>query len=225
MTSLEKRLFDLAISLPVCIICGPLVLALAVAVRMTSGGPGFYFHTRLGRGKKPIRVAKLRTMVDGAEHLGPEVTSACDPRVTRLGAFLRATKLDELPQFWNVLRGDMSIVGPRREAVRYAREYRPEWERVFTVRPGITDRASLVFRREESLLAGASDRELAYLKVILPAKMELTLAGIDNDSLRENLLVLGQTVLALLGRDVEHPVLKQVQQAIAKLEPPPNKGE
>src|SRR6185436_8660408 len=118
-------------------------------------------------------------MIDGADKRGPAVTAGGDARITPLGALLRKTKLDELPQLWNVVRGDMSLVGPRPEAPRYVERYRPEWQRLFDVRPGITDEASLVFRDEESLLAVVSqeDREKAYVEAVLPAKLALALDG------------------------------------------------
>jgi lipopolysaccharide/colanic/teichoic acid biosynthesis glycosyltransferase len=216
-----KRLFDLAVALPAALFTAPLVAGLAAAVKLTSPGPAFFAQTRVGRGKKPIRVLKLRTMVDGADRKGPAVTAGGDRRITPLGALLRKTKLDELPQLWNVVRGDMSLVGPRPEAPRYVEKYRPEWDALFAVRPGITDEASLVFRDEESLLAGAADgeRERAYVEAVLPAKLALALEGARHDSPLYDVSVLARTALAVLrpARLADHPALEAARRAIRDL--------
>jgi lipopolysaccharide/colanic/teichoic acid biosynthesis glycosyltransferase len=193
-----KRLFDIAISGTALVVASPLLAALAVAVKVDSPGPVLFVQQRIGRGKRPIRIAKLRTMVADAEHNGPAVTAARDPRITRVGAFLRRTKLDELPQLWNVLCGDMSIVGPRPEVPRYVAAYPPEWDRVFDVRPGLTDLASIVFRDEELLLATASDRERAYSEVVLPMKIALALRTVEQSSVRHDLEVIARTALAIV---------------------------
>lgn len=195
-----NRILDIAIAGTALIVTAPLVLGLAAAVKLDSPGPAFFRQTRVGRGKQPIRITKLRTMVTDAERRGSQVTAAGDPRVTRVGALLRRTKLDELPQLWDVLRGDMSLVGPRPEVERYVVRYRPEWERIFTVRPGVTDLASLVFRNEEQLLSLAADREHAYTEVIMPMKIALALESIDAASLREDLRVIMRTIAAVVGR-------------------------
>jgi lipopolysaccharide/colanic/teichoic acid biosynthesis glycosyltransferase len=216
-----KRLFDLAIALPAAIATAPLVAGLAAAVKLSSPGPAFFAQTRVGLRRRPIRVLKLRTMVDGADKKGPAVTAGGDSRITPLGALLRKTKLDELPQLWNVVRGDMSLVGPRPEAPRYVERYRPEWEALFSVRPGITDEASLVFRDEESLLAGVpgEDREQAYIEAVLPAKLALALEGVERDSLLYSAGVLARTALAVLrpARLAEHPALVRARGEIARL--------
>jgi lipopolysaccharide/colanic/teichoic acid biosynthesis glycosyltransferase len=198
MPKASKRLLDLALALPALAATAPLVATLAALVRVTSQGPAFYVQTRVGRGRRPLRLFKLRSMRVDADRVGPHVTAAGDPRVTRIGALLRRTKLDELPQLWNVVRGDMSLVGPRPEAERYVSHYRPEWQPLLDVRPGITDLASLVFRDEESLLAGAHDRERAYVEAILPAKLKLALEGVARSSLRYDLEILLRTVLVVL---------------------------
>lgn len=202
-----KRLLDVAIAGSALLVASPLLGALALAVKVDSPGPAFFVQQRVGRGKRPIRIAKLRTMVADAERRGPAVTTAGDPRITRLGAFLRRTKLDELPQLWNVLRGDMSIVGPRPEVPRYVAAYPPEWDRIFDVRPGLTDLASIVFRDEEQLLAAAGDRERAYSQVLLPMKIELALRTVEHSSVRHDLEIIARTALAIVrpgsyGEDV-----------------------
>ena len=165
-----KRFTDILI----CLLCAPLVVPLicflGLLIRLESGGGAFFVHTRLGRARRPFKILKLRTMVSDLQHNQSQVTAADDSRITPLGGVLRRYGLDELPQLWNVLVGEMSIVGPRPEVPRYVAEYLPEWEAVFSVRPGITDAASIVFRGEEQLLAEAKEPEQAY-KRIIPIKL------------------------------------------------------
>ena len=158
-------------------------------------------------------------MVVDAARLGPSITAAKDPRVTRVGAFLRKTKLDELPQLWNILRGDMSFVGPRPEVPRYVERYRPEWERVFDVPPGLTDLASLTFRNEEQLLALANDRERAYEEVLMPMKLDLALQTVERRSLAHDLAVMVSTVRAIVHpRDPDDdPILREARRRIEDL--------
>lgn len=214
-----RRIFDLALGVPALLVSGPFILGLAAAVRLTSPGPAFFVQPRVGRGRRPIRVVKLRTMRDGSDGRGPHVTAAGDTRVTPLGTILRATKLDELPQLWNVVRGDMSLVGPRPEAERYAARYRPEWERLFTVRPGVTDAGSLAFRDEESLLAAAVDRERAYVEAVLPAKLRLALDGVEDASTWHDVGILARTLAVVLrvGGRRPHPAVEEARRAIDAL--------
>ncbi|MBX7102021.1 MAG: sugar transferase [Myxococcaceae bacterium] len=218
----SKRLLDLALTLPALPVVAPLVGALAVAVKLDSKGPAFFAQTRVGQGRRPLKLYKLRSMVDGADRKGPAVTSGGDPRVTRLGRILRKTKLDELPQLFNVVRGEMSLVGPRPEAPRYVERYRPEWEPLLEVRPGITDLASLVFRDEEAVLAPARDKERAYVEAVLPAKLSVALEGVRSSSLLYDLGILARTAAAVLklpGR-AEHPAVAQARAAIEQLNTP-----
>ncbi len=200
-----KRLLDLALALPALVASAPFVAALAAAVKLSSPGPAFFRQQRVGRGGRPLVIYKLRSMREDAERQGPHVTAAGDPRITPIGALLRRSKLDELPQLWNVVRGDMSLVGPRPEAERYVAHYRPEWRRVLEVRPGITDLASLVFRDEEALLATALDRERAYVEPVLPAKLLLALAGVARSSLAYDLEIIGRTAAAVLRLPLPPP--------------------
>lgn len=214
-----RRWIDIAVAGTALVASAPLIAAVAAAIKLESRGPTFYLQTRVGRRRRPIRVAKFRTMVDGADRQGPSITAAGDPRVTRVGAVLRKTKLDELPQLWNVLRGDMTFVGPRPEVPRYVAHYRPEWEPVFDVPPGLTDLASLAFRDEEGLLSLAKDRELAYHEVLMPMKLELALETIARRSLVHDLAVIVRTLGAIVRpRDLERdPVLQDVRRRIALL--------
>jgi lipopolysaccharide/colanic/teichoic acid biosynthesis glycosyltransferase len=220
ITLLSKRLFDLALAVPALAATVPLVAGLAVLVRATSPGSAFYVQTRIGRGQRPFRLFKLRSMRVDADRVGPHVTASGDPRITRLGALLRHTKLDELPQLWNVVRGDMSLVGPRPEAERYVAQYRPEWLALLEVRPGITDLASLVFRDEEALLAGANDRERAYVEAVLPAKLELALEGVARSSWRFDLEILLRTVAVVVrpGAALPPGAARAIGQAAAAIE-------
>jgi lipopolysaccharide/colanic/teichoic acid biosynthesis glycosyltransferase len=216
---IAKRAFDVVVAGTTLCVTAPLLGVLAAAVKLETPGPALFEQTRVGRGRRPIRIFKLRTMVMNAT--GMAITAGGDPRITRVGALLRKTKLDELPQLWNVLRGDMSIVGPRPEVERYVKRYRPEWDKLFSVRPGITDLASLVFRDEERVLALAHDRERAYTEVVMPIKLELALAGIERSSLLEDLRVIARTALSIVRPDGVDPVLSEVRRRIEQL----NRGE
>ena len=214
-----KRVLDLALAGAALVVGGPLLVALSVAVKLDSPGPAFFIQKRIGRGRRTIRVAKLRTMVDRPDGSGPKVTAAHDPRVTRIGRFLRRTKLDELPQLWNVVRGDMSIVGPRPEVPEYVARYRPEWQALFSVRPGLTDLASLTFRDEEQLLALARDRERAYMEVVMPMKLQLALDDVARSSIGNDLAMIARTVRAVIARDdhTKDPVIREAMRRIEEL--------
>jgi lipopolysaccharide/colanic/teichoic acid biosynthesis glycosyltransferase len=167
-----KRLFDLVVAMLALTALAIPLLVIAVAVRRGSRGPALFRQERVGRYGHIFRILKFRTMVNDAV-TGPLVTAAGDARVTRLGRLLRRYKLDELPQLWNVLVGDMSFVGPRPEVPRFVACYSPADRAVLDVRPGITDPASLRLRDEEDLLGRFADRERAYVEVLLPLKLDL----------------------------------------------------
>jgi len=193
-----KRALDLALASTALLAGAPLLAVVSAAIKLESGGPVLFRQLRVGRDKRPIRTLKLRTMVVDADQRGPQITAGGDPRITRVGRLLRKTKLDELPQLWNVIRGDMSLVGPRPEVPRYVESYRPEWQKLFSVRPGITDLASLTFRDEESLLAAAHDRDRAYREVIMPMKLELALEGVERSSIANDLRIIARTALSIV---------------------------
>ena len=159
-----KRCFDITFSGLGLLALSPLLLVISVLVKVSDCGPAFYRQQRVGRGGVPFRIWKFRTMVVNAEKLGLSVTKDGDPRITRMGRLLRKTKLDELPQLWNVLVGEMSFVGPRPEVQRYVDRYSAEQRQILELKPGITDLATLEFRNEEELLATASDTEKLYLE-------------------------------------------------------------
>ena len=169
---MSKRLFDIAASAIGLLVLAPLLLLTAVWIKLDSPGPALFRQTRVGRFGMPFTIHKFRTM---RVEPGLAITVGADPRITRAGHLLRQTKLDELPQLWDVLRGAMSLVGPRPELPRYVELYPADLrERVLSVRPGITDPASLAFSHEAELLAAAADPEREYREVILPAKLRLS---------------------------------------------------
>lgn len=198
--AMAKRLFDLlaaAIGLVLLALPG---LVLALLIRLDSPGPVFFRQERVGRHGRTFRIHKFRTMCVGAERQG-QLTVGDDHRVTRVGAVLRAHRLDELPQLIDVLRGDMSLVGPRPEVPRYVALYPPGLrERVLAVRPGITDPAALAFRGEATQLAAAPDPEREYVEVILPRKLALAADYAAQASLWTDLGVVARTLKVLWSK-------------------------
>ena len=170
-----KRLLDVVLAGLGLVALLPLFVVIAVAVVLEDGGGPFFRQVRVGRGGRPFRIWKFRSMRVDAERTGGQLTRAGDPRVTRVGAVLRRTKLDELPQLLNVIAGDLSLVGPRPEVPRYVARYTPEQARVLSLLPGITDPASLAYFDEERILAAAQDPEREYLESLMPAKIRMNL--------------------------------------------------
>jgi len=196
-----KRAFDLLAATCGLALLGLPMLAMAAWIRIDSPGPVFFRQERVGRHGTRFRIHKFRTMRVDAESVGPQLTVGADARITRAGAFLRAHRLDELPQFLNVLAGDMSLVGPRPDVPRYVDQWPPALrERVLAVRPGMTDPASLEFRDEASLLARAADPERENLEVILPRKLARAADYADHASMWSDLAVIGRSVGVLLTR-------------------------
>jgi lipopolysaccharide/colanic/teichoic acid biosynthesis glycosyltransferase len=169
-----KRLFDLVWTVPGLLVLAPVLGAVALLVRLVDGRPVFFRQERVGRHGRPFRIWKFRTMTQGAT-AGGALTIAADSRVTRLGRWLRASKLDELPQLFNVLAGEMSLVGPRPEVPRFVAHYSADQRRVLAMRPGITDPACLSYRHEGVLLARSADPERTYVAEIMPEKIRLNL--------------------------------------------------
>ncbi|HZR15739.1 MAG TPA: sugar transferase [Verrucomicrobiae bacterium] len=172
-SELGKRAFDILASALGLLLVLPLGAVIGLLIKLADRGPIFFGQIRIGRFGKPFRIWKFRSMVVDADRKGLGITGEDDPRITRIGRFLRKTKLDELPQLWNVLVGEMSLVGPRPEVARYVERYTSEQRQILQYRPGITDLASLLFRNEEALLRGAEDVEQFYLRYCLPKKIEL----------------------------------------------------
>jgi lipopolysaccharide/colanic/teichoic acid biosynthesis glycosyltransferase len=190
-----KRLLDVAGAALGLLLLLPVFLVVALLIKLDSPGPVFFRQVRVGRHGKTFRIFKFRTMTHAQRTGDPQLTVAGDARITRVGAVLRRYKLDELPQLLDVLRGTMSLVGPRPEVPRYVDHYPDDHrERVLSVRPGITDLASLHYRDENTLLARAHDPEREYLDVILPAKLQYALDYVDNATVGHDLRVLGLTL-------------------------------
>jgi lipopolysaccharide/colanic/teichoic acid biosynthesis glycosyltransferase len=201
-----KRALDIAAAALGLLLLSPLLLAVALFIKLDSPGPVFYRQLRVGRHGRMFRIFKFRTMTYTPVAHGPEITVAGDARITRVGAVLRRFKIDELPQLIDVLRGTMSLVGPRPEVPRYVAQYPAESrERVLSVRPGITDLASLRYHDENRLLARASDPEREYVEVILPSKLRYALNYVDNASVASDLRVLGLTLRAVLSPSLPLP--------------------
>ncbi len=189
----EIRLFDLLASTVGLIILSPFLLLTALLVKLTSPGPVFYRALRVGKNGKLFHVYKFRSMVINADKVGPAITSKSDARITPIGKFLRRTKLDELPQLINVLKGEMSLVGPRPEDPRYVSLYTPEQRQLLTVRPGITSAASLTYRHEERILIGA-DWETIYRNKIMPAKLAIDLDYLSQRTLCTDIYLVLRTI-------------------------------
>jgi lipopolysaccharide/colanic/teichoic acid biosynthesis glycosyltransferase len=192
-----NRAFDLPVALAGLIVTSPLIAAAAIAVRLDSAGPAFYSGRRAGREGKPFRIHKLRTMQAGAP--GPSITAGDDPRITRTGRFLRRTKIDELPQLLNVVKGEMSLVGPRPEDPDYVALYTPEQRRLLAVRPGITGPAALAFADEEAILSGG-DGERRYIEQLMLRKLALELAYMEKATFASDLTILLRTAGVLSRR-------------------------
>lgn len=189
-----KRALDLAVSVPALIALTPVFCALAALVKAGSPGPVFYAQERVGRRGRPFRLWKFRTMVADADKSGPAVTSSGDARITSLGRTLRKWKLDELPQLWNVVRGDMSLVGPRPEVKKYTDIFRDDYSEILEISPGITDYAALEFRNEEEVLALYPDAEEAYTSVVLPEKIALYRQYLREMGFRSDLKIIFRTI-------------------------------
>jgi lipopolysaccharide/colanic/teichoic acid biosynthesis glycosyltransferase len=188
-----KRLFDLAAALVGLVVLSPLMGMISLLIKGGDRGPIFYRGRRVGRFGKPFRIFKFRTMVVDAEKRGGPSTPGDDPRITPLGRWLRKYKLDELPQLLNVLAGDMSLVGPRPEVQHYTDMFSEEEKAILSVRPGITDWASIWNSDEGAVLAGAADPEKAYLELIRPSKLKLQLAYVRNHSFKTDLKIIWLT--------------------------------
>ena len=191
-----KRTLDMVVASMALLTLWPLFALIALVIRITSPGAIFYRATRVGQNGQQFKLYKFRSMVADADKRGPGITTSGDSRVTSIGRILRRTKLDELPQLVNVLRGEMSLVGPRPEDPRYVALYTPEQRQVLAVRPGITSPASVYYRDEESLLTG-DDWEKQYLEEIMPAKLAIDLEYARCATLWRDIDIIVRTVIAL----------------------------
>ncbi len=193
-----KRLFDFTNALIGLLLLGPVLMIVWIAVVLETGLPGLFRQQRVGRSGREFQLFKFRTMTvkSGTEHGSFDAGSAA--RVTRIGKLLRKTKLDEIPQLWNVLIGDMALVGPRPEVRKWVEVYPDRWAKVLTVRPGITDPASIVYRNEEEILAGSTDPERTYREEILPHKLSLYEAYVHTRSFLGDIGIIFKTLQVVL---------------------------
>ena len=197
VASALKRTFDFSVALLALVILSPLLLLVGILIKLTSPGPVFFRQERVGRGFRRFKILKFRTMVPNAPELGGPLTAGKDPRITPIGHVLRKTKLDELPQLVNVLKGDMSFVGPRPEVPRFVEMFRKDFEELLTVRPGITDLASIKYRHESDVLGQSGDPEATYLREIMPEKIALGKEYVSRSSLLFDLRLIFATLLRL----------------------------
>jgi lipopolysaccharide/colanic/teichoic acid biosynthesis glycosyltransferase len=192
-----ERAIHAAFAATLLVVLSPLLLLVAVFVRLSSPGPVLHRAVRVGRNGRTFVLYKFRTMVVDRAVLGPRITAANDPRITRVGGVLRRSKLDELPQLWNVVRGDMRLVGPRPEDPRFVALYGPDQQQVLSIAPGITGPAQLTFLDEEELLRSA-DPEATYVREILPRKLAIDMAYAEHRTIGLDIQILAQTGLAAL---------------------------
>ncbi|GAA0104648.1 sugar transferase [Paraclostridium sordellii] len=192
-----KRLFDIVASSIGLILLSPILILIAICIKLDSKGPVFFKQVRVGKNKELFKIYKFRTMVTDAEKLGKQITVGNDTRITKVGTFIRKCKLDELPQLINVLKGDMSLVGPRPEVPKYVDLYDDYQEQILLVQPGITDYASIEFRNESEILGESENPESKYIDDIMPYKIELNIKYIKNISLYEDLKLITRTIKAI----------------------------
>lgn len=195
-----KRTIDVMASLLGLLLLSPLLIAVAVAIKLDSAGPVFFTQMRIGRGFRPFWIYKFRTMVKDAASIGRPITVGTDSRITRVGRLLRRTKLDEIPQLINVLQGDMSLVGPRPELPRYVERFADDYREILTVRPGMTDLASLKYIDESAMLERAADPENEYVTHVLPEKLELAKQYVRSSSLCLDIGLIARTVVRIARR-------------------------
>lgn len=193
-----KRLFDILFAFSMLVLFSPLLVLLSIWVALDSRGGVFFGQERIGIHQTPFKLWKFRTMHPKSELQGQLTVGSGDKRITRAGYFLRKYKVDELPQLWNVLMGEMSIVGPRPEVPRYVAMYTSEQLRVLSIRPGITDYASLTYFSENDLLAASDNPEETYIREIMPAKLQLNLEYVSNHSFLGDLKIIMLTGLRIL---------------------------
>ena len=193
-----KRLFDILASGIGIIILSPVLLIIALRIKTGSDGPVFFKQVRVGKDGKEFEILKFRTMVVDAEKMGRQITVGADNRITKVGGFLRKYKLDELPQLFNVFKGDMSLVGPRPEVPRYVKLYTEEQRKVLNVKPGITDLASIRYRDENELLGQAENPDEFYINTIMPDELALNLEYINKSNVFYDIYIIIETIIKCL---------------------------
>lgn len=199
--SVPKRIFDFVVSTIGIIILSPLLLIVSFLIYLDDGKPIFFRQTRVGYKGKEFKIWKFRTMVNNAEQTGGQITLDQDPRITKLGHVLRKTKIDELPQLFNVWLGEMSFVGPRPEVPKYVAFYSEDQRRVLELVPGITDPASIKYRNENSLIKDQEDTDDIYVSVIMPDKIKINLEYAEKANLLTDIGIIFKTLFSLFDRD------------------------
>lgn len=195
-----KRLFDIIASSLGLIVLSPLFLVLALWIKADSKGPVFYRQTRVGKDNRDFRLYKFRSMRPDSDRLGLITVGGRDPRVTRSGYYIRKYKLDEFPQLINVLKGEMSLVGPRPEVRKYVDMYTPQQMKVLSVKPGITSLASIRYRNENEILAAADDPDRCYIEQVMPDKLRIDLEYVGNASLANDIRLILSTFKEIIAR-------------------------
>jgi len=193
----SKQAFDIVVAFVGLLFLLPLLLLVALLIKIDSRGPVFFRQERIGRDFRPFLIYKFRTMVQDASRKGGSITFGLDPRITRVGRLLRKTKIDELPQLINVLRGEMSFVGPRPEVWQYVELFRQDYEEILKVLPGITDLASLRYRHEAEILGRSENPEDEYVRRVLPEKIRLAKEYVRRSSLLFDVTIIFKTILTL----------------------------
>ncbi|MDR4498084.1 MAG: sugar transferase [Candidatus Scalindua sp.] len=203
------------------IILSPVFIFITFIIRLSSPGPIIYSQERVGHNGHLFHLYKFRSMVINADKIGTSVTTGKDPRITGIGRILRKTKLDELPQLWNVLKGDMSFIGPRPDVPEIVNNYNDSMRRILEIRPGITSNMALYLRNEEDLLSLATDPDKAYIEIFVPAKVRLAMEHVERKSFFFDLGILFKTLWALTGGRIcpikEHSIISEIKKDIEKM--------
>ncbi len=199
-TKYGKRIFDFSISFLALSLISPIFFLIGILIKIESSGPIFFTQVRIGQNFCKFRLYKFRTMVQNAPLIGPSITRRGDPRVTNIGKFLRHYKIDELPQLINVLKGEMSLVGPRPEVEKYVKIYISDYNEILKLKPGITDYAAITFRNEEEILQSYSDPEIGYIDEILPKKIKLYKRYLKDVGFFTDLKIILKTIIKIFLR-------------------------
>ncbi len=192
--SFGKRSFDIVFTILGGLFLLPILIPIVIWVKFSSKGPLFYIQRRVGKDFTEFNLYKFRSMIIDADQKGPSVTSCDDPRITKVGKIIRKTKIDELPQLLNVLKGDMSLVGPRPEVLKFVKQKKEDYKKVLSVKPGITDNAAIEYRDEETIMKQYKDKEDAYINKVLPEKIKLYNYYIDNMSFFNDIKLILKTL-------------------------------
>jgi lipopolysaccharide/colanic/teichoic acid biosynthesis glycosyltransferase len=196
---MTKRIFDLTVSAILLVLFAPFYLLIALLIKLDSQGPVHFKALRVGKNGTLFNLFKFRTMKVNSSKLGPAITQKADPRITRVGKVLREIKVDEIPQLWNVIRGDMSLVGPRPEDPRYVEKYDEEQRKVLLVKPGLSSPASIEYRHEEKLLSTQADNlEDYYVRQVMPKKLKIDLDYVENQSLIRDVAICFKTAYTII---------------------------